>query len=64
LSIEKKEYPSSMDFQRVVSKQAALIEKLRAEIAILKKNSATSSKPPSSDIVKPTKLKGNAGSSE
>jgi len=51
-----------MDLQRVVSEQAAIIEKLRtenaalkAEIAALKKNSSTSSKPPSSDIVKPPK---------
>ena len=49
-----------MDLQRVVSEQAAIIEKLRAENAALKaenaalkKNSSTSSKPPSSDIVKP-----------
>ena len=58
-----------MDLQRVVSDQAALIEtqraenetlraenaELKAEIAALKKNSSTSSKPPSSDIVKPPK---------
>jgi regulator of replication initiation timing len=31
--------------------------RLKAEIAALKKNSATSSKPPSSDIVKPPKPK-------
>ena len=31
------------------------IERLKAEIAALKKNSSTSSKPPSSDIVKPPK---------
>ena len=49
-----------MNWKRVVSEQATLIEKLRAEIvelkaeiAILKKNSGNSSKPPSSDIVKP-----------
>jgi transposase len=53
-----------MDLQQVVSEQATLIEKLRAKIAkleariaVLEKNSATSSKPPSSDIVKPPKPK-------
>jgi transposase len=53
-----------MDLQQVILEQAALIEKLRAEIAelkariaVLEKNSANSSKPPSSDIVKPPKPK-------
>ena len=53
-----------MNWKQVVSKQAALIEELRAEIAKLKakiaaleKNSTNSSKPPSSDIVKPPKPK-------
>ena len=53
-----------MDWKRVVTEQATPIEKLRAEIveikaeiAILKKNSATSSKPLSSDIVKPPNRK-------
>ena len=51
-----------MDLQRIVSEQAAFIDKLQAriieleaEVAAFKKNSATSSKPPSSDIVKPPK---------
>ena len=41
--------------------QAALdeIERLKAEIARLKKNSTNSSKPPSSDIVKPPKQRKN-----
>ena len=34
-----------------------LVEELRDEIARLKKNSSNSSKPPSSDIVKPPKAK-------
>jgi len=49
-----------MDLQQVILEQATLIDELRAEntalkaeIAALKKNSTTSSKPPSSDIVKP-----------
>jgi len=53
-----------MDLQQVVLEQATLIEELRtenaelkAEIAALKKNSGNSSKPPSSDIVKPSKPK-------
>jgi transposase len=53
-----------MDLQQVVLEQAAFIEKLRAKIAELEakiaqleKNSTTSSKPPSSDIVKPPKPK-------
>ena len=56
--------PSSMNLKQVVSKQAALIKELRAEnaelkakIAALEKNSSNSSKPPSSDIVKPPKPK-------
>jgi hypothetical protein len=39
----------------------ARIAELEAEIARLKKNSSTSSKPPSSDIVKPPKRTGKPG---
>jgi hypothetical protein len=53
-----------MDWKKLALEQAALIEQLRfriaeleREIAALKKNSANSSKPPSSDIVKPPKPK-------
>lgn len=37
----------------IVAEQAKLIEQLRERIAVLEKNSRTSSKPPSSDITKP-----------
>jgi len=53
-----------MDWQQLALEQAALIEQLRAriaeleaEVAALKKNSSNSSKPPSTDIVKPPKSK-------
>ena len=53
-----------MNWKQLALEQAAHIEQLQqrineleAEIATLKKNSSNSSKPPSSDIVKPTKDK-------
>ena len=53
-----------MDWKKLALEQAILIEQLRDEIAMLKakiatleKNSKNSSKPPSSDIVKPPKPK-------
>jgi transposase len=46
-----------MNWKKLALEQAILIEQLRAKIAILEKNSSTSSKPPSSDIVKPPKPK-------
>jgi transposase len=53
-----------MDWKKLALEQAILIEQQRDEIAMLKakiaqleKNSGNSSKPPSSDIVKPTKDK-------
>ena len=53
-----------MNWKQLALEQAALIEQLQqrnneleAEIATLKKNSSNSSKPPSSDIVKPAKDK-------
>ena len=53
-----------MNWKELALEQAILIEKLRDEIAMLKakitqllKNSGNSSKPPSSDIVKPPKDK-------
>ncbi len=39
--------------RKVIARQAALIRQLQDELARLKKNSSNSSKPPSSDIVKP-----------
>ena len=57
-----------MDWQRLVLEQATLIEHLRAriveleaEVAALKKHSGNSSKPPSSDIVKPPKEPSSQG---
>jgi transposase len=51
-----------MDWKKLATDQAILIDQLRAEnaalkarIAVLEKDSSTSSKPPSSDIVKPPK---------
>ena len=41
--------------RKVIARQAALIRQLQDELARLKKNSSNSSKPPSSDIVKPPK---------
>ncbi len=41
--------------QKVIARQAALIRQLQDELARMKKNSSNSSKPPSSDIVKPLK---------
>jgi cell division septum initiation protein DivIVA len=56
---------------KLVKQQAELIQQLRAriaeleaEIAQLKKNSSNSSKPPSSDIVKPEKLVHENGTHE
>jgi len=53
-----------MNWKKLAWEQAILLEQQREEIAMLKakiarlkKNSSTSSKPPSSDIVKPTKDK-------
>ena len=50
-----------MRWKKLALEQAIIIEQLRAEIAELKaqlkKDSGTSSKPPSSDIVKPPKPK-------
>jgi len=51
-----------MDWKKLALEQAVLIEQLRiriaeleADVAALEKNSSTSSKPPSTDIVKPPK---------
>jgi cell division protein FtsB len=47
-----------------LTEAAALIAELEAEIARLKKNSSNSSKPPSSDIVKPEKAANGNGTRE
>ena len=41
------------ELERLLKDALEEIKQLKAEIAILKKNSQNSSKPPSSDIVKP-----------
>jgi transposase len=48
--------PQCAELKAKIAELIARLEKLEAELARLKKNSSTSSKPPSSDIVKPPKL--------
>src|SRR5271157_1548554 len=47
--------PQCAELQKRIAELTARQEKLEAELARAKKNSSTSSKPPSSDIVKPPK---------
>ena len=47
--------PLCAELKAKIAELAARLEKLEAELARLRKNSSTSSKPPSSDIVKPPK---------
>jgi transposase len=47
--------PRCAELTRKIAELTARLEKLEAELARAKKNSSTSSKPPSSDIVKPPK---------
>jgi len=42
---------------RKIEELQAEVQRLREEVACLKKNSSNSSKPPSSDIVKPQKVR-------
>ena len=49
------------ELEKTVREQAEQIERLTAQVARLLKNSSTSSKPPSSDIVKPPKPSGPKG---
>jgi cell division protein FtsB len=48
-----------LDAENLNEELRAEIDALKAEIATLKKNSRNSSKPPSSDIVKPPQPKTN-----
>ena len=47
--------PRCAELEKKTANLTAHVEKLEADLARAKKNSSTSSKPPSSDIVKPPK---------
>ncbi len=49
--------PRCRELERVVAELLARVTALEAELAAAKKNSATSSKPPSSDLVKPPQVR-------
>jgi len=49
------------ELEQVVGRLTARVEELSAKVARLSKNSSNSSKPPSSDIVKPPRPPGHAG---
>jgi len=49
------------ELEQVVARLTARVEELTAQVARLSKNSSNSSKPPSSDIVKPPRPPGHAG---
>ena len=49
------------ELEQLVARLTARVEDLSAQVARLSKNSSNSSKPPSSDIVKPPRPPGHAG---
>jgi transposase len=57
------ECPDCQKLFKQIQELLARIQTLESEVARLKKNSSNSSKPPSSDIVKPPKLKSSNGKS-
>ena len=57
----KRQNPTKRELLGIIARLEQRIAELEAEVARLRKNSSTSSKPPSSDIVKPPKPPSSEG---